>query len=368
LNRITFLRSLSRRFPRNHDPLSRFSIVERWLQKNLGLKKATLLLLHGKEFTVLAFPRKAVLTEGAPEFRRLRSGRPWMASRNSGNGPWLAVWPVLIDGDCIACWALGPKKRKAPWTKKDTQVMEWLADRTGLCLEQRRLWDQLEDANRQATLGWLLGAVLHEIRNPLSALNTFVQLMPQKGEDKDFQQSFHRVASKEIERLTGLTENLLNFLKAEPGKSEKLDLRPLVDHVAALARPLFKSKEVELKIRISKPLFVTGNEGQLECLILNLLQNAFNALGTGGWVEISGDFRNNGAKSGPFVVLRVRDNGKGISKEELSLIFKPFYSSTEGGTGLGLAICQKVVGNHGGHLEVKSTPGKGSAFSVYLPS
>lgn len=323
---------------------------------------------RGKAFEAHTSSQKIMFDEGSPEIRRMASGRRWIAPTQAAPKPWAALWPVLFGGECIACWALGPKVQKASRKKEEDQIMELVCARTAFWLEQRGLWNRLESANRQATLGWLLGAVVHEIRNPLAALNTFVQLMPQKGGDKEFLQSFHRVASKEIERLNGLTGNLLDFLKTEPEKLKKTDLRQLVDHAADLAQPLFRSKKVELKIQVSKPLLVNGNEGQLESLVFNLLQNAFSAAGAGGWIAVAGELRRDKAKGGPFVLLQVKDNGKGISKEELGLIFNSFYSSTKGGSGLGLAICQKIVSNHGGRLEVKSRPGKGSVFSVYLPS
>ncbi len=368
MNWLSLLQSLHRRFPRSNDPPTRFSIVEKWLQKNLRFRKAVLWGLQNGVFEPLVSPPQTVRLRESPEFRRLVSGRPWIAPRRDRKRKWQVYWPVSSDGQVIACWVLGPRPTPAALTGDEKQFLELLADWTSLWLEKRRLWAKLESSDRQATLGWVSAAMAHEIRNPLSALNTLVQLLPQKGDDPQFRESFQITVVKEIGRLIRLTDDVLGFLRVDPQEMRKLDFKDLADHTTRLVRPLFASKKVELAVEIENPLFLTGNEGQLECFILNLLQNALNAVGEGGKVEISAKSRSASAKGKASILLMVKDNGKGIPKEELPFIFRSFYSSTQGGSGLGLAICEKIVMNHGGRMEVKSVYGKGSIFSAYFPA
>ncbi len=360
-------RLLPRRFPRSNDPPTRFAIVEKWLQKSLRFRAAALLVLRNGAFERLVPPAKVVLAKGSPEFHHLVSGKPWVTPPKVRKGTRPVFWPVFAGGKVIACWTLGPRPSRTPLTADEKRFLEFLSDWTALWLEQRRLWAELESSNRQAILGWMSAAMAHEIRNPLSALSTLIQLLPQKGADPQFRESLQKTAAKEIDRLIRLTEDVLGFLRVDLQEMRKLDFQDLADHAVRLVRPLFASKGAELAVEIPKPIFLTGNEGQLECLILNLLQNALNAVGKGGKVEISAKIHTASSQVKVPILFTVKDNGKGIPKEELSLIFTPFYSSTKGGSGLGLAICQKIVMNHRGRMEVESALGEGSVFAVYLP-
>jgi signal transduction histidine kinase len=180
-------------------------------------------------------------------------------------------------------------------------------------------------------------------------------------------ESFQKLMKQEIDRLSDLTLDLLYFSKITPEKSDKIELSGLVRRVGQLLNPLFRSKQVQLRVKARKSLFLKGNKGQLESLVINLLQNSLKAVSAQGTVEISTDFLLKSPFGAKWLKIDIKDTGRGISPENLSKIYKPFYSTDLLGIGLGLSICQKVVENHQGFIKVKSHPGKGTLFSVYFP-
>ena len=295
--------------------------------------------------------------------------RPQSVSASHAPIPWALFYPVAVEGECVACWALSPPKKfpRSSLPSEAKNLVEMAVDRTAGCLGERALWNGLENANRQNTLGWMSAAILHEMRNPLTSLGTFVQLFPQKRGDTAFVDSFEKLAQKEIQRLIGLTGDILHFLKADPERQEKVELGPLLDQVGELVQPLFHSRGVKLRVKTSKTPPIRGNGAQIESLMLNLLQNALEAVKTGGKVEVSSRALPASGRGKGRVQLQVKDNGLGIPQKDFHRIFRPFFTSKNAGNGLGLAICQKVVENHEGKMEVKSVLGKGTVFSVSLP-
>jgi signal transduction histidine kinase len=280
---------------------------------------------------------------------------------------WSVYWPVLIDRECVACYVLELKSGVSRLTDEEKVFMELLADRTGDFLGEKRLWEKIQDANRQDIFGWMSAAMVHEIRNPLTALDTLLQLLPRKRGDDLFMDSFQKLMQREISRLSDLTNDLLDLSNVRLEKMAEIDLREVIQQVTQLMGPLFYSKNIKLKVNVPKPLFLKGNEAQIESLFINLLQNALKAVRSDGVVEISTSLSAHSQYGPDWICVQVKDNGKGISVKNIGKIFTPFFSADRLGTGLGLAICQKIMKNHEGFIKVKSFSGKGTVFSLYFP-
>lgn len=332
------------------------------------MRRADLLIFREGRFQSLD-PQKPMPVLLPPPILRRLTDSPSVRSVTFRNTqiPWTFFSPVVVEGECVACWALSLEPSQSSLPPEARKLVEMAADRTAWCLGERALWNGLENANRQNTLGWMSAAVLHEMRNPLTALGTFVQLIPQKRKDEAFWVSFEKLAHKEIHRLIGLTGDILHFLKPDPDRQEKVELESLLRHVGELVRPLFHSRGVKLRIKASKTPSFEGNRTQIESLILNLLQNALEAVKTGGEVVVSSKSLRASGRRPDRIQLQVKDDGPGIPQKDFQRIFRPFFTSKNAGNGLGLAICQKVVENHRGKMEVKSVPGKGTVFSVSIP-
>lgn len=368
MNRIEILQNLYRLFPEKSGSTADFSLVEKFLQQKMAVKKA-----------VFAFRQRDGLKtpEGQMPFntetqktilaRLNRLPQPWIFPPKS-RFPWLGFWPVITGDGWVGCYALGKKTGKEGLSAEEGRLMELLADRTGLFLEERRLWQCLEKADRQSSLGFLSAAMIHEIRNPLSALSALAQLLPQKKGDAGFMESFERLMLRETGRLTDLTENFLGFLKPTQEKATRIDFTGTVNQMMDLLKPLFTSKKIQLRLTNPAGLYLMGDEPQIKSLVLNLCKNALESAGPGGIVVISTDWLSRAPYgTNPWVRLKVKNNGSSISKENLKNIFAPYFSSKEKGTGLGLAICKKVVENHEGILKASST-NHNTVFQVLLPA
>jgi signal transduction histidine kinase len=209
--------------------------------------------------------------------------------------------------------------------------------------------------------------MVHEIRGPLTALSTLVQLLPKKKGDERFMMSFQQLMVREINRLADMTETFFSFTHPQQKKIALIEFSQVVNQAVELLGPLFEVKRVQLKKKNHLNLFFKCDEQQMESLVLNLLQNALESVNSRGKVEISTALLSRSAYGpGQWMELKVKDNGSGISKENLKRIFDPYFSTRSRGTGLGLAICQRVVENHRGNIKVSSLK-QGTVFQIFLP-
>ncbi len=367
LNLIATFQELCQQFQTSKNTFDP-SQIERVLQKQLGLTQVVFASRQRDSLKNLVGKDPFIPVENKLVLRHLNQTlKPWICTQKD-SAKWLGFWPVMAGSDWIACYGLGRKTNGKPLGEDEKGLMDLLVDRTSLELEIQRLWECLERSDRQASVGFMSAAMVHEIRNPLTALGTLVQLLPQKKNNPEFMESFQKLMIREINHLTHLTESFLNFSKFNPEKAEWVDSHRLVSQVIQLLGPLFAAKKVELKSAISPNLRFKGDEQQIESLVMNLLQNALQSVKPGGMVAISTRFLPQTKSLGPWVELKVKDNGPGISKENLERIFEPYYSTKGEGTGLGLAICRKVVENHKGLMTVISPSNKGTIFRVLLPA
>ncbi len=369
LKLLMVLRELYRPFSFKDNPQDFFSRFSRLLEKHLNLTSAVLFFRDENGFKSYSSKERNKLPEKDPNFNVLVKKKKVLTSGSKGKtGVRTLYWPILVNAEIAACYVLGLKSGEFQLTNENKILMEMSANRVSDYLSQKHLWENLQVLNRQDNLGWMSAAMVHEIRNPLTALDTLIQLLPQKREDPLFMDSFQKLMNREIGRLSSLTNDLLDFSATGNEKMETVDLNEVIQQVAQLMGPLFYSKKIQLRVKASKGAFLKGDESLLKSLIINLLQNGLKAIGSKGVLEISTRFLAKSAYGSNWVEIRVKDNGKGISPENMGKIFKPFFSEGRLGSGLGLAICQKVVENHKGYLTVKSQLGKGSTFSIFFPS
>lgn len=336
LNFAQVLQDIFQQFPQAGSLVLDFSSVEKNLQKYLAMEKASFL-------------------------------KTSVTSKNLKR-EWAGLWPVKRGKDLLGYWGISGKKNGKELSLDERGLMDLLATHTAIILEAHAWGRELENASRQASLGFLTAALAHEVRNPLTAMGTLLQLLPRKKNDPNFMDSFQNLMLREIQHLTRLTENFLDFSKGTNSYWEKVDLDRIVRRVGWLLGPLFNSKRVQFKIVSTPGLHLKAVESQLESLLMNLLQNAFHSVGINGKVELSTRFLTVKGK-GSQIEIRVGDNGKGITQENLKKIFKPYFSTKGDGTGLGLAICRKVIENHGGQWDVKSrVKSRKTVFKVLLPA
>lgn len=226
----------------------------------------------------------------------------------------------------------------------------------------KQLEAEIRQNQRLADLGTLAAGMAHEIRNPLSAIKTYVALLPKKIEKPGFLEKFQRTVPREINRLNTLTEELLELSRPPKYNFNRTDIRQLLRQCIELLEADFTAKGIDCERDLAHDLpKIMADADQLEKVFINLMQNGAQAMPDGGTMTIHASCKDN------LVAIDFRDTGHGFSPELAENIFNPFFTTKAKGTGLGLAITHKVISEHGGQITAESQQGRGCCFSISLP-
>jgi signal transduction histidine kinase len=232
-------------------------------------------------------------------------------------------------------------------------------------------------AEKMEAIGRLAGGIAHDFNNLLTVINGYSDMLLRSLPSGDPSLELLREIYKAGQRASGLTRQLLAFSRKAGLEPKLIDLRGLVADAARMLRRIV-GEDVELTVGGDPSVgAVRADPNQIERVILNLVVNARDAMPRGGTLAL--DVRDvevseaeaharAGARPGPYVLLSVSDTGEGMDEATLAQVFEPFFTTKgERGTGLGLATVHEVVRQCGGHVTVRSEPGRGTTFSVYLP-
>jgi signal transduction histidine kinase len=223
--------------------------------------------------------------------------------------------------------------------------------------------EQLVAAERLATIGKMAAHVTHEIRNPLSSIALNLELLEEQLPSQDAEAgALFRAIGKEVERLSGLSRQYLAFARSKLPTREPEDVGALVEEAVGFVRLELQKHDIRVTLDLQPGLSpVLCDEGQIKQVILNLLQNARDAMPGGGEIVVSV------RAEGEEVVIAVDDQGPGVPEELRERLFEPFYTTKSHGTGLGLAITQHIASSHGGSIACEVAPGgKGARFVLRL--
>ncbi|NOY53765.1 MAG: hypothetical protein GXP58_09120 [Deltaproteobacteria bacterium] len=223
-------------------------------------------------------------------------------------------------------------------------------------------------SDRLSLLGTLTAGLAHEIRNPLVSIKTYFQLLPERYDDQDFRDRFQKVASKEVDRISRLVEELLEFARPSDPKFRSVNVHALLDEVLTLVDAGARKRKIELVRDYGAVLpeeFVCDPE-QIKQVLLNIARNAFDAVNGDGRVIFRTRSSRPADEKGVFII-EIEDNGVGITEEQQRRLFTPFFTTKSSGTGLGLAISRRIVEDHLGTLTLESRPKVGTKCRLQLP-
>jgi signal transduction histidine kinase len=221
---------------------------------------------------------------------------------------------------------------------------------------------QMSRAEHFATLGEVATGLAHEIRNPLAGIAGVIEIISRDLPSSSPAREVVKDVRREIARINHIVTDLLQTARPHPPKIRKSDLNTTVEHAVMLGRQQALSKGIEIALRKDPSLpEVEHDSDQIHQVLLNLLLNAQQAIDAKGKIEVTVEGKGSSA------AIEVKDNGRGISPEALPNIFRPFYTTKGDGTGLGLSLARRIVEDHQGRIDVTSTAGKGTTFTVVLP-
>ena len=238
--------------------------------------------------------------------------------------------------------------------------------------EKRRISGELEMAQRLESLGALAGGIAHDFNNMLMSTLGNLSLMKLEIDPRAELFSHLIAAEKGVGKARELTQQLLTFSRGNKPVKQVTHVSQLIEESCNFA---LRGSRCKCEFALAPGLWpVEVDPGQISQVINNLLINADQAMPGGGYVTVGAenvtlDAGNPaGLPAGKYVKVTVKDQGIGIPREYLSRIFDPFFTTKQGGAGLGLSISYSIIRKHDGHIEVKSSPGKGAAFFIYLPA
>jgi len=230
--------------------------------------------------------------------------------------------------------------------------------------EWKEALQRVAQAEKMAAIGQLAAGVMHEINNPLATISACAEsLTLELGELE-----YLKFIDAEVERCKRIIDGLLDFSRKRSVAKEAVDVNATVERTLFLLSHHARFKRVSVTRDLCVPVTVKANADQLIQVLMALLLNAADATEKNGQAA-KVMVRTSVASATKDVVIEIVDNGVGIARGEVGKLFEPFYTTKPPGrgTGLGLSICYGLVADHGGRLEVESTPGSGSTFRVVLP-
>ncbi len=230
--------------------------------------------------------------------------------------------------------------------------------------EVRRLQGEIRRTEKLAAIGGLAAGVAHEIRNPLSSIKGIASYYKSKFEDGSDDKEMAGVMIEEVDRLNRVVSELLEFARLTRLELKPSNINELLEHSARLVQQEAAAKKVQMQLNLTSDSLVADvDPDRLTQCFLNLYLNALQAMENGGQLAItSSSIRNRGT-----LAIDIKDTGAGISADDLTKIFDPYFTTKPKGTGLGLAIVHKIIEAHHGEVKVRSVPGKGTLFSIILP-
>lgn len=226
--------------------------------------------------------------------------------------------------------------------------------------------EKMATTEKLAAVGELSAGVAHEVNNPLGIILGYTQLLKRSAEDESTLKEDLSVIEKHVIGCKKVVESLLNFARSGPSEKQPCDLHRMIHEVLAFTRHQAEMDGVQVITELGEELpEIYADAEKIKQVLINLIINAVHAIDQKGEIHVT-----TGQEEPGIVFITVADTGSGMDADTRSRIFDPFFTTkpTGTGTGLGLSVSYGIIKNHGGEIDVISTPGKGTAFTIHLPT
>ncbi len=276
-----------------------------------------------------------------------------------------AIAPVFIDGKLSLLIVMGEKMSGDMFSSEDINLLKTITEQMSIAVKNAQFYRDNVQTERLASIGMMSATFAHEIRNPLTSLKTFAQLMPEKYNDVEFRETFSKIVEGEIEKIDGLIRDLLDFsVEKQSARINNFDIVELVDESVDYVKSKIDFERNNIKVEkdySESEIDMSGDATKLTQAFVNIITNGCQAMNGDGKLTIKI------VRNSETVSIAIKDNGEGIAPEGITKIFDPFVTSKQMGVGLGLAISRRVVDDHEGTIEVESKLTEGTTFTILLP-
>ncbi|MBX7244733.1 MAG: GAF domain-containing protein [Candidatus Sumerlaeaceae bacterium] len=254
----------------------------------------------------------------------------------------------------------------------EMRLLDGFASLCGIAIENAQRYERvlkaehsIRQTDRLATLGILSAEIAHEVRNPVTIISMLIHSLREDKAVTPTREKDMAIISEKLERINKIVSQVLNFSKRREPHLEWVSLNVVIEDLLFLVKHNLAARQILVKRSLDEALpDVLGDRGDFDQVFLNLLLNAMDAMKTGGILTIRTEIEK--LKAGRFVVVTIRDTGVGIDPEIIPQLFSPFFSTRREGIGLGLFVSQKLLSQYGADINVRSTPSKGTTFTVKI--
>ncbi|MDR6123406.1 signal transduction histidine kinase [Bacillus sp. SLBN-46] len=221
---------------------------------------------------------------------------------------------------------------------------------------------KLRQMEKLSLVGELAAGIAHEIRNPLTSITGFTQIINESIQDPSLK-GYLEIMLDELERINNIVSEFMFIAKpAEGFICKEINMGTLISSVLFFMKPQFNMNSVNITLDFDSSITAFCDPNQIKQVLINLLQNAVEATSTNKNIEIS--LKN---ESENYFSIKIKDYGSGISEERQKRLFEPFYTTKEKGTGLGLMVCKRIIENHRGTIDIQTQQGEGTDAIIILP-
>lgn len=228
--------------------------------------------------------------------------------------------------------------------------------------QQILLQRELRRSEKMNVVSQLAASVAHEVRNPLTTVNGFLQLIIRDDNITDKQRNYIDITLSELNRAQSIINDYLSLAKPNNSSTQLVNISEELSKTVELMTSYTNIQSIEVETFIEDSLYINGNKDEIKQVLINIIKNAIEAIGNDGLLQI------NAFSKDQEIIVKITDNGPGMTKEQLSKIGTPFYSTKDKGTGIGLTICFQIIEQLKGSIVVESTVGKGTSFLIKLPT
>jgi signal transduction histidine kinase len=283
------------------------------------------------------------------------------------------------------------KQTNHPFLAEEKNLLESIAEMLQLYLDRKEAQESVEKVTKElvernkelwnlqqemgrvgqaAALGWMAGAIAHELGTPLNSVLGYTQLLAQEDLPEKARRHAKTIESQ-VQRMAGIVQYYLDRTRGSISKRSQVNLNDLVRETLLLLKPVLEEKSVHVVSQLAESLpSLNAHAGSLQRVLINLLNNAVDSLVEERKITIATYLSRATEQQRPGIIIEISDTGTGISPDLLPKVFDFFMTTKDSGngTGLGLAVCREIVKEHGGKITITSEIGKGTKVTIFLPT